>query len=78
MMSRGQRGPDHAPAQAEDVAVVVLDRLVGRVGVVGDDGADVRELARRDGDARARAADEHRAVGVAVRTASAASRAVSG
>src|SRR3954453_21011132 len=53
---------DHACAEAQDIAVVVLDGLVGRVGVVGDDAADMRELAGRHGHARAGAADEHGAV----------------
>ena len=40
-------------------------RLVRRVGVVGDDRADVGELARRHGHARAGAAHQHGAVGLA-------------
>ena len=60
---RGQRRPDHASAEAEHVAVVVLDGLVGGVGVMGDDGADGRELARRHGHAGAGAAHQHRALG---------------
>src|SRR4051794_14966456 len=63
---RGQRRADHAAAEAQDVAVVVLDRLVRRVGVVGDDGADLRELAGRHRDPRAGTAHQHGTVGLVV------------
>src|SRR4051794_38118642 len=38
----GDRGPDDARADAEHVAVVVADALLGRVVIVGDGGADTR------------------------------------
>src|ERR687894_1622332 len=60
-----QRRADDAPAEAEHVAVVVLDGLVGRVGVVRDDRADAGDLRGRDRDTRARAADDDRPLGVA-------------
>src|SRR5215208_3049561 len=59
---RGDQRADDPPAHAEHVAVVVLDGLVARVGVVADEGADAGELAGRDRHARARAADDHRAL----------------
>src|ERR671935_11997 len=50
---------DHLRADAEDVHVVVLDALVGRVRVVADGRADAGDLARRDGGTDARAAHQH-------------------
>ncbi len=63
--SRATDGADDLGAQAEDVHVVVLDRLVGAVEVVADRGPDARQLAGRDRGARPRAADEDPALGLA-------------
>src|SRR3954454_23928745 len=52
------RGADHARADAEDIAVVVADALLGRVVVVRDGGAHVRQLAGGNRHAGAAAADE--------------------
>src|SRR5829696_8397375 len=60
-LGRDQRA-DHPAAHAEHVAVVVLDGLVARVGVMADEGADAGELAGRDRHARPRAAYDHRAL----------------
>src|SRR2546430_4558845 len=59
------RGPDHAGANAEHVAVVVADALLGRVVVVGDGRADARDLAARHRDARAAPAHHDTALGLA-------------
>ena len=59
-------GPDDPGAERQDVHVVVLDALVGRVGVVADGGADAADLVRRDARADAGAADEDAALGLAV------------
>ena len=40
--------PDHPRTEAENVHVVVLDRLVRRIAVVADGGADTGELVRGD------------------------------
>src|SRR4029079_18696662 len=45
-----------------DVHVVVLDSLMGRVGVVADGCADARKLAGRDRSADAGPADENAAI----------------
>src|SRR5947209_6324764 len=50
---------DHACAQTGHVDVVVLDRLGGAVGVVGERRPDPRKLARRHRHAGPRAAHEH-------------------
>src|SRR5436190_21540701 len=60
------RGPDHAGADAEHVAVVVADALLGRVVVVGHGRADARDLAARHRDARAAAAHDDAALGLAL------------
>src|SRR5690242_18397512 len=71
---RTQERPDELPcellahdlgADAEDVHVVVLDTLVGRVRVVAGRGADARDLAGSHRGAHARAADENAALGIA-------------
>src|SRR3954451_20441321 len=49
----GHGGADHAAAQADDVHVVVLDTLVGGVGVVRHGGTDAGELGGGGGDSRA-------------------------
>src|SRR4030095_7509984 len=54
----GQLGADHLRPEAEDVHVVVLDALVGRVRVVADRGADAGDLAGGNRRAHARAAHE--------------------
>src|SRR5438552_4864868 len=54
-------------SEAEHVHVVVLDTLVGGVGVVADRGADAGDLARRDRGADAGAADEHGSLRIARR-----------
>src|SRR5471030_536396 len=53
-----QRRADNLRAEAKHVHVVVLDALVGAVGVVADRRANPRELAGCDRRANARAADE--------------------
>ena len=63
---RGELVADDARAQREHVHVVVLDRLVRRVHVVTDAGADPHELVRGDRGAHAAAADDDRARGAAV------------
>ena len=52
--------------EREDVHVVVLDALMGRVRVVADRGPDAADLVRRDARADAGAADEDPALGLAV------------
>src|SRR5215218_942654 len=54
----GDRRPDHAGADAEHVAVVVADALLGRVVVVRHRRPDAGHLAARDRDAGAAAADD--------------------
>jgi len=54
------------PAQAEDVQVVVLHALAGRIGVVADGGPDAGELAGGDADAHGAPADQDPALGPAV------------
>ena len=54
-----QLDADHPGAEHQDVHVVVLDALMGRVGVVAEAGADAGELVRRDGGAHAAPADQH-------------------
>ena len=49
---------DDSAANGKNVHVVVLDGLVCRVIVVDDGGSDPRDLVRRDGSARTRAADD--------------------
>src|SRR5690242_21438902 len=65
---RGKFRAHHLGAEAEHVHVVVLDALVGRVGVVADGCADPSDLARRHGGADPRAAHEHCPLGVAARS----------
>src|SRR6185312_832714 len=55
----GDFDADHAGSQHQDVHVVVLDPLVGRVVVVGEAGADAAELVGRDRRTDARAANEN-------------------
>src|SRR5207249_708042 len=62
----GEQRADDVRAETEDVHVVVLDALVGRVDVVADRGANSIQLAGRDGRSDARAADEDAALGLAV------------
>src|SRR5581483_837877 len=62
----GELGADHFRPEAEDVHVVVLDALVGRVHVVADRGADTRQLAGGDRGADAGTADQHSALGLPV------------
>ncbi len=53
------QGLSHNPGtEAEDIRVVVLDHLVGRVRVMGDAGPYSTELVRRHAGARARAAHD--------------------
>src|SRR5688500_2566770 len=59
---RRELPPDDLRPEAEDVHVVVLDALMGRVRVVADRGADPRQLAGRDRGAHAGATDEHGAL----------------
>src|SRR5262249_10459920 len=59
------RRPDDLRAEAQDVHVVVLDRLVGAVEVVADRRADAGHLAGRDRRARSRPADEDPALRLA-------------
>src|SRR3954454_15992339 len=59
------RRADDLGAEAEDVHVVVLDRLVGAVHVVADRGANAGELAGGNSGAGAGAADEDAALGLA-------------
>ena len=63
---RASAGPTTRDAQAQHVDVVVLDGLARRVAVVADGGADAGELAGRDRDAGAAAADDDAAVDLAV------------
>ena len=56
---------DHAAAQTEHVHVIVLDCLVGGVGVVHGGGADAEDLAGGDRHAGAGAADDDPALGLA-------------
>src|SRR2546423_9833233 len=60
----GKRRPHDLGAEAEDVHVVVLDALMGRVDVVANGGADPGELAGGDRGAHTRSADEHTTLGV--------------
>jgi hypothetical protein len=57
----GQAGADHLRAEGEDVAVVVLAREGGGVGLTAVDGADAGQLVGSDGHAHAGAADEQSA-----------------
>ena len=57
---------NHPRSQAHHVDVVMLDRLKRRVAVVTHRRAHARELAGGDGHARAAAADDDAAVGLAV------------
>src|SRR4051812_31389580 len=61
----GDGRADDLRAEAQDVHVVVLDRLVGAVEVVADRRADAGHLAGRDRRARSRAADQDPALGLA-------------
>ena len=62
----GQRGSNHASSETEDVHVVMLDGLVGRVRIVADGRPDPREFVGGDRDAGAAAAYEEAAVGAMV------------
>src|SRR6266704_6736262 len=59
-----ERRPDDLRAEAEDVHVVVLDALVGRVHIVANRRADPRELGGRHRRTHTGAADEHPALRV--------------
>ena len=61
----GKFDADDAGAEAEDVHVVVLDGLMGGVGVVTEAGADAVDFVGGDGGADAGAADKDAAVGFA-------------
>ena len=63
----GELRADDPASQDEDVQVVVLDPLAGRVGVVADGGSDPAHLARRHGRPDAAPADEDRPLGAAER-----------
>src|SRR6476646_5931794 len=54
----GDSRPDHARPKTEDVAIVVLDALLCCVRLVTERGSDPDHLARCDGDAGTRAADD--------------------
>lgn len=58
-------GTDHASADAEDVHVVVLDTLPGRVGVVADASADAGEFVGSYAHADAGTADQDPAIDLA-------------
>ena len=60
-MSEG--GSDDARAEDEDVHIVMLDALVGRVRIVGESGADAGDFVGGNGGADAAAADEDAALG---------------
>src|SRR5262245_10025795 len=62
----GQLRTDHLGSEAQNVHVVVLDALVGRVRVVADRGPDARDLAGGDRSADAGPADEDSKLGVTV------------
>ena len=55
---RGEHRADHARAEGEHVAVVVLDALRGGVGVVANGSTDAGQLAGGDGHSGAAAADD--------------------
>src|SRR5215831_18198363 len=57
-----QRLADDLRAEAEDVHVVVLDALMGRIRIVADRRPDPVDLARGDRRPDARAADEDAAL----------------
>src|SRR6266511_1122416 len=61
----GQLRADYLRPQTEHVHVIVLDALVGGVGIVADCRADAGKLAGRDRGAHARPADEDAALGLA-------------
>ena len=54
---------DDARAEDEDVHIVVLDPLPGRVVIVADGGADAGDFVRRDTRADPRAADQNAPLG---------------
>ena len=58
----GELGTDDAGAHGDDLRVVGQRRALGRIGVVGQRGADAGNLVRRDADADAGAADQDRLV----------------
>ena len=62
----GRLRADHPRAERQDVHVVVLDALVGRVRVVADGRPDAADLVRGDARPDAGAADQDAAVGLAV------------
>lgn len=55
----GHHGADHARAHGDDVGVVVLAGQAGADGLGADRAADAIDLVGGDGDAQARAADQH-------------------
>ena len=59
-------GADDACPESEDVHVVVLDALVGRVGVVANGGADAPNLVGCHGGSDARPADEDPAIDLTI------------
>src|SRR4051812_24834206 len=62
----GDGGADDPAAQHQDVHVVVLDPLMGRVDVVADGGADARHLVGGHAGADTAATDEDRALGASL------------
>ena len=64
--SHAGSGPITRDAERQDVHVVVLDALVGRVRVVADRGPDAADLVRGHARPDAGAADQDAAVGLAV------------
>lgn len=57
---------DDAAAQHEDVHIVMLHALMGRVNVMAESGANAVEFIGRDGSADTRAAEENASVGSAI------------
>src|SRR6185437_10539733 len=62
---RGQRGPDHTSAEAEHVAVVVLDPLARGEAIMAKPGPDSGELVGGNRRAHAAAANQNAALGAA-------------
>ncbi len=61
----GEPWPDDFGAEAHDVHVIVLDRLMRRMNIVTYRGADASHLVASDRRADARAANHDAALGVA-------------
>lgn len=62
----GQLDADHALAHAQHLGVVALDAALDAEAVVGRHGADALDLVGGNGDTETSAADEQRAVGLAL------------